>query len=232
MEANEILILRTLGYGLAETSEKSDGASMSVSTARELGRLILGMISDNHRMADVGLLYRQMRNDFALLEGRADKVSLRCSELIQERNSLKILHEQETKSLSGLLVEVQKERDALRRELEKADESGPSSRASVELCQERDSLKEEKETYRSGAWRFKEERDSCIREIEGMRKALAVGDAAVIELRKVKEERDSLREQLQKPLVQFAVELERMNNEAAQAMEKALEAKKTIGAIA
>lgn len=192
MDKTEISILRTLGYGLAETSERSDGAIMTVGAARELGRLIMEMVSDNQRMAggilEMGRERDSLREKYEKALTLRDRVIEEIQEVKKERDSLKAKVDGLEKSCSVMLgqrEEYRRERDKLQKIWE-------------DVMRERDSLRE----------RYEREMASFK---ESNARLSSLLDASV-------KERDSLREKLEGPLVKFALELDRQNKKLAQAM--------------
>lgn len=235
MELHELNKLKVLADGLTKTDSRSDGASLSVGEARELGWLIMEVLRNGR---DISRAYLKIQNevqDMVLVQEHAEKVAKNCADLIQERDSLKAKLREMGECLlkqSTEKVQLEEERDSLKSRLAAADEllgqsraneenacnevdrlsreldryratDGPiSSRAFVELSQERDS-------FRSDALRFEQGFKSVCEERDSLKETLAQSNKALSE----KIERVAQLER--SPLVKFALELERANREAA-----------------
>lgn len=213
MTRDEIQVLKVLAYGLAETSEKSDGASFGVASARRLGGLMQAMISDNQGLAKTALRYFKMREDFALLEERAATVSENCEALIKERDSLRV-EKEKLQATVDLIAEADMEWLKKIGELTKERDS-----LKAELSEARDEYRRKVETWKGVV----EERDSLSAQLHSLNLACS----------KVISERDELKAKLDGPLVKFALELDRMNKEAAADIGAMPEGSgRTIGAIA
>lgn len=130
------------------------------------------------------------RELWSLIKERESFLNL-AGQLRRERNALK-----ENQELADVAIEsLIQERDSLKAQI---DAGAPSSRAFVELSQERDSLK---------------------KKVEEIAEVLLLCAEEKVQLRVERDsigaERDQLRELSKRPLFQFAIELDRMNREAA-----------------